>query len=281
MPTDASSPRENGIVKANRAAHCAGLLFFCALSCCAFARFGTATQEAFDRYIALSEADLDKNLHAGSFFPDRQSQYKGQLRSGEIAIESRTTLDNGHAIKVPDGRIHDWLGTMFIPGATLAQVRAVLQDYDNYKNIYQPDVIDSKLKGHVGGEFDIFLRLYKKQIITVVFNTDYHVRYGMIDPRHMYIISHSTRIAEVEDPKRSYSEELPPGNDAGFLWRLNAYWRFEESDGGVYAECRAISLSRDIPFGLGWMIGSFVEKFPRESMVNTLRATRKEVEARD
>ena len=39
----------------------------------------------------------------------------------------------------------------------------------------------------------------------------------------------------------------PPGAGYGFLWRLDTCWRFEERDGGAYAECRAISLTRDIP----------------------------------
>ena len=64
------------------------------------------------------------------------------------------------------------------------------------------------------------------------------------------------------------------GNDTGFLWRLNSYWRFEEADGGVYAQCEAISLSRDVPSLLGWMIKGFLEKFPKESMQNTLRGTK-------
>lgn len=247
--------------------------------CLAFVRLTPPTLDAFDRYAARAEAGMDQSLHSGNFlYLDSQPQLKAKARSGEILIERRTTLDKGLPIRVPDGRIHDWMGAMFMPGATLTRVRAVMQDYANYKKIYQPDVIESRLKAHEGDEFDIFLRLYKKQIITVVFNADYHVVYGSVDPQHIFIVSRSTRIAEVKNPQGSATEEMPPGNDTGFLWRLNSYWRFEEADGGVYAQCEAISLSRDVPFGLGWMIGSFVEKFPRESMVNTLRATQKAVE---
>ena len=61
---------------------------------------------------------------------------------------------------------------------------------------------------------------------------------------------------------------------------MNSYWRFEEADGGVYAECRAISLSRDVPLGLGFMLKGFLEKFPKESMVNTLRVTKAAVLAK-
>ena len=245
-----------------------------------FARLNLPALDAFDHYIALTDERFQRDLHSASFLDiDGQSALLTKVRAGETLIESRTTRDNGHDIKVPGGMIQDWQGTIFIPGATIAQVRGVLQDYDNYKDIYKPDVIDSKLIKRDGEECDIFLRLYKKQILTVVFNSEYHVKYGAVEPNRMYITSHSTRIAEVKNPKRSLLEELPPGDDTGLLWRLNSYWRMEEKDGGVYAECEAISLSRDVPLGLGWMIGRFLERFPRESMLNTLRATRRGVEA--
>jgi hypothetical protein len=67
---------------------------------------------------------------------------------------------------------------------------------------------------------------------------------------------------------------LPPGNDHGFLWRLYSYWRFVERDGGVYVECEAVSLTRDIPTGLGWMLEPIIKQLPRESLVSTLNKTR-------
>ena len=65
------------------------------------------------------------------------------------------------------------------------------------------------------------------------------------------------------------------GKGGGYLWRLNSYWRFEERDGGVYLECESVSLTRDIPFGLGWAVGPFVTSLPRESLEFTLDTTRK------
>jgi hypothetical protein len=60
------------------------------------------------------------------------------------------------------------------------------------------------------------------------------------------------------------------------MWRLNSYWRFVERDGGVYIECQAVSLSRGIPVKwlLGWLIGPIVNDLPKESLLNTLTATR-------
>lgn len=174
--------------------------------------------------------------------------------------------------------IQDWVGRMFIPGATLAQVRSALQDYADYKTFYAPKVIDSKLLSHSGNDYDVLLRLREEHLVTVVLNATYHIQYRTLDPQHLVVVSRSARIAEVKDPDRSYSDEYPPGDDSGFLWRLNSYWNFEAADGGVYARCEAISLSRDVPIGLGWMLKGFLQSFPKESMLNTLRGTRAAVE---
>ena len=108
-------------------------------------------------------------------------------------------------------------------------------------------------------------------------NTDHEVRYIPIDGKRWCSKSYSTRIAELESPGEPGERELPPGHDHGFLWRLNSYWRFEERDGGVYVECEAISLTRDIPAGLGWLISPIVRSLPRESLANLLQATREGV----
>jgi hypothetical protein len=225
---------------------------------------------AFDRYVDTAEAAM---THDAGSFPDT-----AKLRGGEVRIDSATPPTD---IDVPGGMIQDWRGGMFIPRTTIQKVKAVLQDYDNYKKFYRPEVIESKQLAHQGDEYDIFLRLLKRQMwVTVVLNSEYHVHFSQPDSQHMLVVSRSTRIGEVVDPDRSFTEEEPAGRDSGFLWRLNSYWRFEEADGGVYAECRAISLSRDLPSGLGWMIKGFVSKFPKESMQNTLRGTKAAVESR-
>jgi len=61
----------------------------------------------------------------------------------------------------------------------------------------------------------------------------------------------------------------------GFLLRRYSYWRFQEREGDVCVECRAISLTRDVPLGLGWIIGPIIQELPKESLLSTLEATRK------
>jgi len=42
-------------------------------------------------------------------------------------------------------------------------------------------------------------------------------------------------------------------------------------------QCESVSLSRDVPTGLGWLIGPFVTSIPRESLEFTLRTLRAEL----
>jgi hypothetical protein len=241
-------------------------LFLIPLTAYPFARLTPEAAGAFDRYVDSVEAAKNHELDFD----------KIKLQGGEARI-----VLGGTPPDIDGGMIQDWRGAMFLPHATIQKVKTVLQDYENYKQFYKPEVIESKQTRHQGDEYDVFLRLRKKQVLTVVLNTEYRVRYSHPDERRMYVVSHSTRIAEVKDPQRPFSAEEPVGRDSGFLWRLNSYWRFEEADGGVYAECRAISLSRDVPVGLGWMIKGFVAKFPKESMLNTLLGTKAAVQALD
>jgi hypothetical protein len=61
------------------------------------------------------------------------------------------------------------------------------------------------------------------------------------------------------------------------MWALDTYWRFLQAEDGVFVQCEAISLTRDVPAGLGWLIRPFIESIPRESLEFTLATTRKAV----
>ena len=196
------------------------------------------------------------------------------MRDGKVVIERLETLDGGKQIEVPDGLIHHWIGTVFIPGATLAQTLAFEQDYDHQQQYFRPDVVRSKILKHDGNDFVIELRFYKKKVITTVLDTTHEVHYQPVDATHEWSRSRTTRVQEVDDAGKPDEKLEPEGHDRGFLWRMNTYWRFEEKDGGTYAECQSISLTRDIPTGLGWMIGPYVNSVPRESLTFTLERTR-------
>ncbi len=232
------------------------------------------TLKAFSAYIRDAELAMEGTLGDGSPFlwSDVSSERARQVRGGQVAAQ----FSSGHGpVKVPSGLIHDWIGASFIPDTTVEDVLALLQDYDNHKNIYKPEVIASRLISHRGNDFQVYLRLLKKKIVTVVLDTDHGVHYRSLDRARWLCRSYTTRISEVEHAGGPKERVLPPDTGAGFLWRLYSYWRFQAREGGAYVECRGISLTRDVPLGLGWVVEPIIQKLPKESLIHTLEATRK------
>ena len=237
------------------------------------------TLEAFDAYTHEAEIGMEQTQHGGGQFlwSDFNTERADQVRAGKVVAQ----FWSGRApVKVPNGLIHDWIGAAFIRDSTISNLLAVIQDYDNHKNIYKPDVIDSKLISRKGNDFQIYLRLLKKKIITVVLDTDHDVHYRPLERTRWICRSHTTRITEVENAGSREERVLQPDTGYGFLWRLNSYWRFQEREAGVIVECRAMSLTRDVPFGLGWAIEPVIQKLPKESLINTLEATRQALHAK-
>jgi len=231
------------------------------------------TLAAFETYIRDAEAAMGPGLRGDRSFlwTDLNSERANKVRKGEIVA---AFWSGEKPIEVPNGLIHDWSGAAFLATAKVQAVLAMVQNYDNHKNIYKPEVMDSRLLHRDGNDFRIFLRLLKKKIITVVLDTDHDVHYQALDPARWFCRSYTTRIAEVEDAGTEKEKVLEPDTGYGFLWRLYSYWRFMERDEGVYVECRAVSLTRDIPLGLAWIIEPIIRKLPKESLIHTLQATR-------
>ena len=245
------------------------------------------TLDAFERYVQGTEGRIDKQRARTETFlyidtlPDpKREEVRRALKRGDVFGERLNTPDpSGKQIDVPGGIIHHWVGDVFIPGLSVRQVLEFVEDYDHHQDVY-PEVVRSRLISRDGNDLKIALRLRYKKIITVTLNTQHDVRYTELDPTHWHARSVSTRIAEVKNAGSPEESEKPVGHDGGFLWRINSYWAFAERDGGVYVECESVSLTRDIPTGLGWLIRPLVTGIPRESLDHTLEATRRAASAR-
>jgi len=206
----------------------------------------------------------------------RQKTY-AQLRQGQTYIQQLHTHAGGNPVQVPGGLIHHWVGVAFIPGASIPQVLSVLQDYDNHKNIYKPDVRQSKLLERNGNQFKVYLQLYRQSVVTAVVNANFDIQYTPLGSTRAMSKSYSTRIAEVANSGKPDEQELPVGNDHGYLWRLYSYWRVEEKDGGAYIQVESVGLSRSVPWAVAWLVNPLLQSIPRGVLSNLLIATRKAV----
>ena len=260
------------------------LLFLLATSGVIAAELKEKTVASFDRYVSETERRLNARDQPflwvdGLAAPERKRALES-LRQGGLVIEPLKTKGNGRDIDIDDGLVHHWIGVVFVPERTPTQAVALLQDYNRHQDIYKPNVARSKTLSRDGDRFKLQLRFYMKKGITVVVNSDHEAVFTRDATDRASSRIRSTRIAEVENPDTPQERELPVGQDGGYLWRLNSYWRFLERDGGVYVQCESITLTRGIPFGLGWLVGPFVTSIPKETLSFTLETTRKSLGGR-
>jgi len=252
----------------------------------ALPKLKTETQEAFERYLKRVEARNEGELKRGSALlwvdglPEKQrAEAYAELKRGEVKMQKLEILDGGKPIACPGGMIHHWTGVVLIPGAKLEDVLGVLEDYDQHSVYYAPDVERSKIESREGDHFRVFLRFRRHKVITVVLDTEHEVQYFHDAAGRAHSRSSAVRVAEVENAGKSDEREKTPGDDGGFMWRMETWWRMEERDGGVYVQSEVASLTRDIPAAFAWMIKPFVTGIPKETLTFTLEATRKAVEA--
>jgi hypothetical protein len=221
------------------------------------------------------ELASDKIFLAQDFQPvvnpavDRQTLRKGVILTAKM--ESRNA--QGGKIQVPDGMIHHWRGSVFIPGVDLGYVFARVAN-PSTQEIRQEDVLQSRVLARKPGYLRLFLKLQRSKIVTVVYNTEHEVQYQTRSESRAWSNSKAVKIAEVANPNSPEEREKPEGQDRGFLWRLNSYWRYEQLDNGVIVECESISLSRSIPAALEILIRPIIESVARESMRRTLESLR-------
>jgi hypothetical protein len=236
------------------------------------------TVEAFDHYVAGVEARLEPRWHGTGFlWSDRLPQHD-QLMQGATLVEPGQ--GNGNTA-VKGGMIEDWTGAIFIPSTNLRSVLAVAEDYQHHSEIYKPEVESARVRSHTGNDFTVYMRIVKSKLfLTDVLDTENEIHFVRIDSKRVYSRAYSTRIAEVRDAGKPGEHELPVGKDRGLLWRMNGYWFFEERDGGVAVECESVTLTRDVPFGMGKLLSPIIRDLPAESLRKSLESTRQAVESR-
>ena len=233
------------------------------------------TVDAFDRYVADVEARLERRWHGEGFLWSDSLPQRDQLARGTTLVEPAT--GNGN-IEIKGGMIQDWTGAIFIPGTNLRNVLAVAQDYPRHNEIYKPEIARALVRSHSGNDFTVFMRIVKSKLfLSDVLDTEHEIHFVPVDSKRIYSRAYSTRIAEVSAPGKPGEHELPVGKDRGLMWRMYGYWFFEEKDGGVVVECESVTLTRDVPFGMGKLLSPIVRELPAESLRKSLESTRQAV----
>jgi hypothetical protein len=231
------------------------------------------TIQAFDRYIASTEAKMQPHWSGENFlWFDDTPEIRLRLLAG--AVVAQPVQGNG-IVALPGGLIQDWIGAVFVPKTTLKETLSLVQDYPQHTQIYKPDVSDVKVLSHSGNDYTIRTRVVKsKFFISDVVDIDNQIHFVSLDSKRVYSRSVSQRIAEISNAGKHNEHELPVGHDRGLVWRANGYWFFEESDGGVFITCQSVTLTRDIPFLLAKVLSPLVHELPAEALKTSLEQTR-------
>ena len=266
------------------------LAFICLFVGCSIAAVAAALKPAaaanFDRYAKLTEQRIDSEVTKPAFLwiddqsERRRVEYQRGLRDGGIIIERLETRDRGKSIDFPDALLHHWLGLVFVPGAHVGDAVAMMQDYNHHSKIFAPAITSSRLLSHEDQTFRVSLRFYVKKVIGVTMDTENEARFFTGGADRAYSRIRSIRVTEIADAGTPQEHPKPEGEENGFMWRLNTYWRFLERDGGTYIQCESLTLSRDVPFALAWIIRPFVTQVPKESLTFTLEKARAELARR-
>jgi hypothetical protein len=244
---------------------------------CSSARLSGPVLRAYETYTSSVEKRLvlqhlrrDTYLADFNVRPTDRAEIERQLRSGVLRVEPVNA-----GTRLADGALlHHWRGAAFVSGGRASDMLALLRDFDRLSTYYAPEVESSHLISQRAGVATVAIRFRKQVVVPIVLDAEYEVRDGLTGAGTGYSVSRSTHIWEVDNPGTAHERRMIEGDDDGFLWRLNTYWSFVEVSDGLFIECEAISLTRDVPAGLGWLVAPVVQEMPRDSLKFTLTATR-------
>lgn len=225
---------------------------------------------AFDAYIAEVEARLAVQHSRPETYVSNSTPAPGTVRIEAI---------HGGTWKAGGALLHHWRAAARVEGVRAEDLLDLLRDYDHLARYYAPDVVSSHALARDGDRVRLAMRFKKKQVITVVLDAEFDTRTALSVPGRGYSVSRSTSIRQVEHAGTARERALPVGDDDGLLWRLNSYWSFIETPSGLLMELEAVSLTRDVPTGLGWIVMPIIRDLPRKSLEFTFDATRKALAA--
>jgi len=229
------------------------------------------TVAAWEDYVQSVNATLQDRARGSFLWAEGDAERIAKVQHGEIVV---APAPGPSPRKVPGGLIHHWIGAALLPNVKLNDILEVTQDYDRYKDFYQPTVIDSKAVARKASDdyFSVLL-MNKALFLKTTLDTDYQTTNVRLDAWRFYSVSRTTRVQEIEGYGQPGEHRLPEGEGDGYIWKVFGVGRLEQRDGGVYVEVEAIALSREIPGALRLVIDPIVRRVSRNSMLTSLRQT--------
>jgi hypothetical protein len=234
---------------------------------CWAAHLTPSAEEAYALYVAKVEARVARE-HA------KPEPYLAVGNSETADRNLEVEPVNGGTWPVEGALLHHWRATAFVPNATPKDLLAVLRDFSHFPRHYAPEVVSAQALTDDGETATVAVRFKEQKILTLVLDGQYKVESKLLGNDRGYSASRSLHFWQIDDPGTTHEQRRPEGNDDGFLWRLNSYWSFTRLRGGLLMVCEAVSLTRDVPAGLGWLITPMITDVAREKLEFTMRATR-------
>src|ERR1700761_6631584 len=133
-----------------------GLLVFTMYSTCAKAEPTPEAITAFNTYVKTVESRLAQQHQArdGFLAPPLTPENGKRLQRGELIIEPITPVTGS---PLPGALLHDWRGTAFAPGATVADFERLMKNISAYPQLFSPEVLQAKLIMQQGDRLQAFM----------------------------------------------------------------------------------------------------------------------------
>ena len=245
-----------------------------ALSCglASAAEPSAATLSAYNSYLESAISELDSGVEGKDILWVNDSTDRvSKLKAGEIIAEP---WGGEPTVSIEGGEISDVIGAVLIPGKSLDEVLALMQDYDSYQTTFAPEVAESKLLSRDGDRFKAAVKFIKKIVIAIGFHVEQTTDFTRVGEAQWQSRGRATKLTELAGVGTAAEAELGADESHGYLWQVFTVENFEQVDGGVIVESRTVSLSALLPLSLRWM-ASTLAKIPQQSMTEKLEAIRR------
>ncbi|MEQ1726939.1 MAG: GtrA family protein [Vicinamibacterales bacterium] len=221
--------------------------------------FGPPATASFAALLLLMPLDAS----AAELRPGTVAAWNRHVTALELTLsdhdeEPPVSEPEGRTLSVPGGTIHEWRGSVLLPGTTVGQLVQALQ----HPGLPPPaeDILEARVLSHTPASLCVYMKLTRSAVVTVTYDTEHDVTFAWRGPGFATSRSVATSIRE------------SGGSDRGFLWRLNSYWRYRQRGNAVEVDVLSVSLSREIPAVVRPVASPIVHGIARESMRRTLDA---------